>query len=549
LLFFLLEDMDLDNDGFVEKDPTGRYVRYDEILGGGTVKTVYRAFDEVDGVEVAWKQANVEDVSQKQLERWTSEARLLKSLKNKNIIKFYDFWIDDEKKTLNMITEIFVSGSLSQYCKKHKDVDTKAIKNWARQILRGLHYLHNHEPPIILGNLKCDSIFVNGNNGEVKIGDLGLAIVTQQPTGSSDLGTPAYMAPELCEDEYNELVDVYSFGMCMLEMVTCEYPYCEIKNPGQVYKKVISGVKPASLNKVNDPQVKQFIEKCLVPASLRLPAIELLKDPFLATENSKDTVSGSLKLPNNLMPKQVINLPHSESRSMDIDDKKLLVGSCKESIDEKLQFSTLEICKFTEKNEFRLRGEKIDSNTISLNLNITETSCSLERKVEFPFHLDSDTAVSVAEEMVEQLGLSPEDAAYNAELIDILVMKLVPSWKTSRGSIANAPERHPDCSQSVRDQEALQSINLEISAEHDVTISFRASTNKPLGSSHCSLQLNTHNLGSDFRTHDDGRLPEHKKSARRFLGFCIGSCFGMKNMRAGPASATHTKQRKLTSER
>jgi WNK lysine deficient protein kinase len=83
--------MDLDNDGFVEKDPTGRYVRYDEILGGGTVKTVYRAFDEVDGVEVAWKQANVEDVSQKQLERWTSEARLLKSLKNKNIISFMIF--------------------------------------------------------------------------------------------------------------------------------------------------------------------------------------------------------------------------------------------------------------------------------------------------------------------------------------------------------------------------------------------------------------------------------------------------------------------------
>ncbi|KAG6763526.1 hypothetical protein POTOM_030949 [Populus tomentosa] len=386
--------MDLDNDGFVEKDPTGRYVRYDEILGGVAVKTVYRAFDEFDGVQVAWKQASVEDVSQKQPERWTSEARLLKSLKNKNIIKFYDFWIDDEKNTLTMITEIFISGSLSQYCKKHKDVDTKAIKNWARQILR----------------------------------DLGLAIVTQQPTGLSDLGTPTYMAPELCEDEYNELVDVY--------------------------KMVISGVKPASLNKVNDPQVKQFIEKCLVPASLRLPAIELLKDPFLATENSKDTVSGSMKLPNNLMPKQEINLPHSESRSMDIDDKKLLVGSCKESIDEKLQFSTLEICKFTGKNEFRLRGEKIDSNTISLNLNITETSFSLERKVEFPFHLDSDTAVSVAEEMVEQLELSPEDAAYNAELIDILVMKLVPSWKTSRGSIANAPERHPDCLQSVRDQEA-----------------------------------------------------------------------------------------------
>ncbi|KAJ6727279.1 SERINE/THREONINE-PROTEIN KINASE WNK WITH NO LYSINE -RELATED [Salix purpurea] len=539
--------MDLDSDEFVEKDPTGRYVRRDEILGGGGIKTVYGAFDEVDGVEVAWKRVNVEDVSPEQLERWTSEARLLKSLKNKNIIKFYDFWVDDGKKTLNMITEIFVSGSLSQYCKKHKNVETKAIKNWARQILQGLHYLHTLEPPIILGDLKCDNIFVNGNNGEVKIGDLGLAIVTQQPTGLRDLGTPANMAPEICEEECNELVDVYSFGMCMLEMVTCEFPYSEIKNPGQAYKKVISGVKPASLDKVNDPQVKQFIEKCLVPASSRLPAIELLKDPFLATENSKDTVSGSMKLPDNLMLKQVINLPHSESRSMDIDNKKILVGSCKEIINEKLQFSAPEICKLTEKNEFRLRGEKIDNNKISLSLKITETPCRRERKVEFSFHLDSDTAVSVAEEMVEQLELSPEDAAYNAELIDILVMQLVPGWKTSRGSIEKAPERHPDCLQSVRDQEALQSINLEIFAEHDVTVSFHTSTEKPLGSSHCSLQLNSHNLCSDFRTHDDRRPPEHKKPARRFLGFCIGSCFGMKNTRAGPASATHTKQRRLTS--
>lgn len=48
------------------------------------------------------------------------------------------------------------------------------------------------------------------------------------------------MAPELYEENYNELVDVYSFGMCMLEMVTCEYPYCECKNPAQIYKKVTS---------------------------------------------------------------------------------------------------------------------------------------------------------------------------------------------------------------------------------------------------------------------------------------------------------------------
>lgn len=48
------------------------------------------------------------------------------------------------------------------------------------------------------------------------------------------------MAPELYEEEYNELVDIYSFGMCMLEMVTFEYPYSECRNPAQIYKKVTS---------------------------------------------------------------------------------------------------------------------------------------------------------------------------------------------------------------------------------------------------------------------------------------------------------------------
>jgi len=48
------------------------------------------------------------------------------------------------------------------------------------------------------------------------------------------------MAPEVYEEEYNELVDIYSFGMCVLEMVTFEYPYSECTHPVQIYKKVIS---------------------------------------------------------------------------------------------------------------------------------------------------------------------------------------------------------------------------------------------------------------------------------------------------------------------
>lgn len=81
---------------------------------------------------------------------------------------------------------IFILGF--RYRKKHRSVDLKAIKNWARQILRGLCYLHSHSPPIIHRDLKCDNLFVNGNNGEVKIGDLGLAAIMQRPTARSVIG-------------------------------------------------------------------------------------------------------------------------------------------------------------------------------------------------------------------------------------------------------------------------------------------------------------------------------------------------------------------------
>lgn len=423
---------DEDEAAYVEKDPTGRYVRFKEILGKGAFKTVYKAFDEVDGIEIAWNQVKIDDVlrSPEDLEKLYSEVHLLKSLKHENIIKFYNSWVDDKKKTVNMITELFTSGSLRQYRKKHKNVDMKAIKNWARQVLRGLVYLHSHNPPIIHRDLKCDNIFVNGNHGEVKIGDLGLAIVMQQPTARSVIGTPEFMAPELYEEEYNELVDIYSFGMCMLEMVTFEYPYNECKNPAQIYKKVTSGIKPASLCKVTDLQIKEFIVKCLAPASERLPAKELLKDPFFQSENPKEPIRVPLQLPSR-SPKSII-LSKSGPFSMDIDpDHPQLSSSTSTENNGSPDFPVLEFQRMYKSSEFRLRAKKINDNSISLTLR-TVDSYGPVKNIHFPFSLDTDTVHSVVGEMVEQLELAEHEVAFIADFIDYVIMRLLPGWKPPR---------------------------------------------------------------------------------------------------------------------
>jgi WNK lysine deficient protein kinase len=87
----------------------------------------------------------------------------------------YRCWEDEDTHCINLVTEYFTSGNLRDYRQKHKLVDSRAVRKWARQILTGLAYLHFKEPPIIHGDLRCDKIYINGHSGEIKIGDLGLA--------------------------------------------------------------------------------------------------------------------------------------------------------------------------------------------------------------------------------------------------------------------------------------------------------------------------------------------------------------------------------------
>ncbi|KAI8529086.1 hypothetical protein RHMOL_Rhmol12G0198400 [Rhododendron molle] len=385
-------DPDDSDTEYIEVDPSGRYGRYKEVLGKGAFKKVYRAFDALEGIEVAWNQVKVADLlhNSEDLERLYSEVNLLKTLKHKNIIKFYHSWVDTKNKNINFLTEIFTSGTLRQYRNKHKRVDLRAVKKWSKQILDGLIYLHSHDPPVIHRDLKCDNIFVNGNNGEVKIGDLGLAAILRKARSAhSVIGTPEFMAPELYEEEYNELVDIYAFGMCLLELVTFEYPYVECSNAAQIYKKVTSGIKPASLAKVKDPVVKAFIEKCIAKVSDRLPARELLVDPFLQLDEDNKTIIPSLP-PN----------PNASESSHAVPE-----GS----------------------RDFTVQGQRKDLNTIFLKLGIPDSTGHI-RNIHFPFDIDVETALGVASEMVEQLDLTDQDVSAIAKMIESEISSHIPDW-------------------------------------------------------------------------------------------------------------------------
>ncbi|XP_073773130.1 serine/threonine-protein kinase WNK2 isoform X19 [Danio rerio] len=249
----------------VSTSPGGRFLKFDIELGRGSFKTVYKGLDTETWVEVAWCELQDRKLSKAERQRFKEEAEMLKGLQHPNIVRFYDFWESPlkGKKCIVLVTELMTSGTLKTYLKRFKVMKPKVLRSWCRQILKGLHFLHTRTPPIIHRDLKCDNIFITGPTGSVKIGDLGLATLKRASFAKSVIGTPEFMAPEMYEEHYDEAVDVYAFGMCMLEMATSEYPYSECQNAAQIYRKVTSGVKPASFCKVAVPEIKEIIGECI----------------------------------------------------------------------------------------------------------------------------------------------------------------------------------------------------------------------------------------------------------------------------------------------
>uniref|UniRef100_A0A452XLP0 non-specific serine/threonine protein kinase n=2 Tax=Aegilops tauschii subsp. strangulata TaxID=200361 RepID=A0A452XLP0_AEGTS len=427
----------------------------------------YKAFDQLEGLEVAWNQIKVGDIlrNNDDLERLRSEVRLLKTLKHKNIIKFYNSWLDKKNNNINFITEVFTSGTLRQYRIKHKKVDIRALKKWSRQILSGLVYLHGHDPPIIHRDLKCDNIFVNGNQGEVKIGDLGLAtILDNARSAHSIIGTPEFMAPELYDEEYNELVDIYAFGMCLLELVTFEYPYCECSNAAQIYKKVSDGERPGSLAKIEDPEVKFFIEKCIAQASQRLSAEELLVDPFLLDVDD-ERIFYPVQSNTNASDAGGSSNPSANYRTASSVGSRGRTGSTGGSHPSDMH-SNRDRHAATSRM-ITVESQRKDLNTIFLKLRIAD-STGHAQNIHFPFDIEADTSISVATEMVVQLDLTDQDVTAIAEMIDSEIQAHIPEWAFDE-SVDNQGDEgaHSETDNSESDNGETSELRNEVDATNN----------------------------------------------------------------------------------
>ncbi len=200
----------------------GKY-ELQEFLGGGMAR-VYRALDTVIGRTVAVKILTEEGCANEEIKsRFLQEARLAGNVAHDNVINIYDFGEDAEGRPF-MVMEFLKGEDLRHAIKSGATGDTRNKLRIALDIARALEHIHSQS--IIHRDIKPDNVHIT-TTGAVKLMDFGISKAqdsTRTTTGVV-MGTPYYMAPEqVLGRNITPLVDVYSFGVLLFELMTGTRP-------------------------------------------------------------------------------------------------------------------------------------------------------------------------------------------------------------------------------------------------------------------------------------------------------------------------------------
>ncbi|KXZ54832.1 hypothetical protein GPECTOR_4g903 [Gonium pectorale] len=188
-------------------------------------------------------------------------------------VNLRDVFEDDD--AIHLVMELCEGGALLERIESHK-YSEKFIARLTRSILRFISQCH--AKGIIYRDVKPDNFLFLRHDDEspLKATDFGLSIRhwPDEPKLTSRSGTPAYMAPELVLQSYDEKCDIWSVGMLTYQLLTGRFPFWE-----DVRTQSLSDVWKAILTQDvnwNAPELKQ-----LSPSAIDLLKRLLQRDPAL----------------------------------------------------------------------------------------------------------------------------------------------------------------------------------------------------------------------------------------------------------------------------
>lgn len=245
-------------------------------IGKGTYGNVYLCENKKAQMSTIVKDIELNIKIQDHKQGIANEVNILGKMNHPNIIQFYDCYYIDNYVMISM--EYAICGNLAEYmyAKCPKLIKQQEILFYFCQVLLGVSYIHKLD--IIHRDLKAENILLSGKNGVlVKIGDFGISkMLASAKQTSTVIGTPYYLAPELCEGKpYNTKSDVWALGCLLYEMCTHKRAF-ESETLVGLVKAITSGsVQPIDLT-VYERGIQDLIDSMLSLLADKRPTIKEL---------------------------------------------------------------------------------------------------------------------------------------------------------------------------------------------------------------------------------------------------------------------------------
>jgi len=263
------------------------------------IRVAIKVFDLTDE-EISWEYIRNEITIMRQLKNHPNITQILGVYRaDRDTVWMVMEWMDCS--LLNVVGTIFGDETKPPF--KGLDGFTEPqIAYVILEILRGLKVMH------MLGymhrDIKSENILVKGN-GEIKIADFGFTVqlTKDRPKRSSTVGSPYWMAPELIKrKEYDYLVDIWSLGVMLMELMEGDPPYLADENidPDEVTKLILDvGLPPPKDKDKWSPELISFLESCLIRSPKHRPdSSSMITHKFLKKACSQKELQSLLQLLN-----------------------------------------------------------------------------------------------------------------------------------------------------------------------------------------------------------------------------------------------------------
>eukprot|EP00397_Hematodinium_sp_SG-2012_P005758 GEMP01005780.1.p1 GENE.GEMP01005780.1~~GEMP01005780.1.p1 ORF type:complete len:620 (+),score=111.34 GEMP01005780.1:213-2072(+) len=181
-----------------------------------------------DGQEGEWSNADM----------FKTEVVLLQNIDDPNIVKCFDFYEDPS--FLYVVMERCEGGEVFQKIRELRrfgEYDAAAI---GKQMLSALLYIHRIH--IAHRDIKAENFlfWANDMTSPLKMIDFGMAAIVKPGQYLDALcGSPHYLSPELVGQKYNEITDIWAFGVLMYLMLYGRYPHAG-KLPEEIMWQILT---------------------------------------------------------------------------------------------------------------------------------------------------------------------------------------------------------------------------------------------------------------------------------------------------------------------